>query len=187
LVDSVNTFDLTCNVSWSAPLHHERTPSGVPFIVLSILWMKTTHGEGANIVASGVDNVMNPVLALIHHLSANYSMPADAPFFAFETDTNGWAPMTCSWFMERCNTVWKMASLPQLSGHCFRIGGATELLLQDTQPDVVAMQGRWKSWAFLEYWRKINLILPMFITLSLLDSCIAMVQSSMSSFSHHYQ
>ncbi|KAG1834998.1 hypothetical protein F4604DRAFT_1505732, partial [Suillus subluteus] len=85
--------------------------------------------------------------------------------FAFETDTGGWAPMTHSWFLNCCNEIWKRADLFELSGHCFRIGGAMELLLRGTPeslcvlvipttpPDIVAMQGRWKSRAFLEYWR----------------------------------
>jgi hypothetical protein len=68
----------------------------------------------------------------------------------------------------------------------FRIGGATELLLRGTPPDVVAMQGRWKSRAFLEYWRKINSILPVFITSAFSDSRIMMINSSMNTFSHHY-
>lgn len=187
VVDSVNTFNPSRHVSRNAPLRHGRTPTGVPFIVLSIPWTKTTHGEGANLVASGIDNVTSPVSALIHHLAANSSVPGWAPFFAFETDTNSWAPLTRMWFMNRCNEVWKLANLPQLSGHCFRIGGATELLLRGTPPDVVAMQGRWKSRAFLEYWRKIDSILPMFITSSLSDSRVAVIHSSMTSFARRYQ
>jgi hypothetical protein len=187
LTHSVNSFDPMRNVSRNAPLRRDRTPTGVPFIILSIPWTKTTHTDSANIVASGVDDPSNPVLALVHHLSANSSVPGIAPFFAFETDSGGWAPMTRTWFINRCNEVWRVAGLSELSGHCFRIGGATELLLRGTPPDVVAMQGRWKSRAFLEYWCKIDSILPMFITSSLSDSHIAMVHSSMSSFSRRYQ
>jgi hypothetical protein len=187
LTNSVNSFDPTCNVSHNAPLRRDCTPTGVPFIILSIPWTRTTHTDSANIVASGVDDPSNPVSALVHHLLANSSVPGIAPFFAFEMDSGGWAPMTRTWFINRCNKVWRVAGLSELSGHCFRIGGATELLLRGTPPDVVAMQGRWKSRAFLEYWRKIDSILPMFITSLLSDSRIAMVHSSMSSFSRHYQ
>ncbi|KAF8230757.1 hypothetical protein L208DRAFT_1280409, partial [Tricholoma matsutake] len=44
------------------------------------------------------------------------------------------------------------------------IGGATELLLQGTDLNVVATQGHWLSRAFLEYWHQIESILPLFIS-----------------------
>ncbi|KAG2136340.1 uncharacterized protein EDB93DRAFT_1242404 [Suillus bovinus] len=167
LIDSANSFDST--------RHAPRN------------WTKTTHGEGTNLIASGVEDPSNLVSAIMHHLSANASVPDSAPFFAFETDQGSWAPMIWTWFVNRCNEIWKIAGLPGLSGHCFRIGGATELLLRETPPDVVAMQGRWKSRAFLEYWRKTDLILPVFITSSFSDSRIAMINSSMNAFSRRYQ
>ncbi|KAG1842573.1 DNA breaking-rejoining enzyme, partial [Suillus tomentosus] len=183
VVNSLNTFTPSRHVSRSAPLRRGVTATGVDFIVLTIPWTKTSHGEGANLVASIINDPSNPVSALNHHLSANASIPGDAPFFAFETESGGWAPMTRPWFLNRCNEIWKRADLQELSGHCFRIGGATELLLRGTPPDIVAMQGRWKSRSFLEYWRKIDSILPVFVTSSLTDSRIAMLQSSMSAFS----
>ena len=90
--------------------------------------------------------------------------------------------MTKGWFMDRCEEVWEAAGLPRLSGHAFRIGGATELLLRGTPPEVVAVQGRWKSQAFLEYWRRIEGILPLFITNSFRSSRAALVVRTMSSF-----
>ncbi|KAG2140217.1 DNA breaking-rejoining enzyme [Suillus bovinus] len=187
LIDSANSFDPTHHTPRNAPLRHGRASMGVPYIILTIPWTKTTHGEGANLIASGVEDPSNPVSAIMHHLSANASVPDSAPFFAFKTDQGSWAPMTRTWFVNRCNKIWKIAGLPGLSGHCFRIGGATELLLRGTPPDVVAMQGRWKSRAFLEYWRKIDSILPVFITSSFSDSRIAMINSSMNAFSCRYQ
>ncbi|KAG1876018.1 hypothetical protein C8R48DRAFT_591924 [Suillus tomentosus] len=187
LIDSVNSFNSSRHISRNAPLHRDRTPKGVPFIVLKIPWTKMSHGEGASIVASGIDDLSNPVSTIIHHLSANASVPESAPFFAFETEHGSWALMIHPWFLNRCNEIWMLAGLPELLGHCFRIGGATELLLRGTPPDVVAMQGRWKSRAFLKYWRKIDSILPIFITSSFSDSRIVMINSSMSAFTHQYQ
>jgi hypothetical protein len=59
-------------------------------------------------------------------------------------------------------------------------------LLHGVPPDVVAIQGRWKSQAFLEYWRKIESILPLFVTASFSDSHAAMINSSMDSFARRY-
>ncbi|KAG2096757.1 DNA breaking-rejoining enzyme [Suillus discolor] len=187
LIDSTNSFNPSRHASRSAPLQHGCTPTGIPLLILKIPWTKTSHGEGASIVASGVDDPSNPISAIIHHLLANALVPEAAPFFAFKTDHGSWAPMICPWFLNRCNEIWKSAGLPELTGHCFRTGGATELLLRGTPPDVVTMQGRWKSRAFLKYWRKIDSILPIFITSLFSDSCIAMINSSMNAFSRHYQ
>ncbi|KAG2337080.1 hypothetical protein BDR05DRAFT_978613 [Suillus weaverae] len=99
----------------------------------------------------------------------------------------GWAAMTRPWFLARCNQIWKEAELPELTGHCFCIGGASELLLRGIPPDIVAMQGRWKSRAFLEYWRKIESILPLFVTSSSMDARIALVYLSMDSFAKCYK
>jgi hypothetical protein len=130
-------------------------------------WTKTTKEEGADIVLTSVRGPLNPVVVFHHHLSANALVPTNAPLFAFETAACGWAPMTKPWFMESVSEVWKMAGLNHtLHGHGFRIGGASELLMQGVPPDVVATQGRWKSCAFLEFWRRIEAISPIFITRS---------------------
>ncbi|KIO03807.1 hypothetical protein M404DRAFT_144593 [Pisolithus tinctorius Marx 270] len=74
--------------------------------------------------------------------------------------------MTHSWFLQRCNQIWTSAGYPDMPGHTFHIGGATELLLQGVPPDIVTTQGRWKSQAFLDYWHQISSILPLFISSS---------------------
>ncbi|KAG1855606.1 hypothetical protein F4604DRAFT_1932255 [Suillus subluteus] len=65
--------------------------------------------------------------------------------------------MTKPWFLNRCNEIWVAAGHATMPGHTFCIGGATELLLEGVPPDVVAVQGCWKSCAFLDYWRQIVL------------------------------
>lgn len=85
--------------------------------------------------------------------------------------------------MDRCNEVWKACGLPEMTGHSFRIGGATYLLLLGTHPDVVAMQGGWESRAFLDYWRRIESILPLFIAFGdSLDTRIQAIRASFDNF-----
>ncbi|KIK74172.1 hypothetical protein PAXRUDRAFT_176490, partial [Paxillus rubicundulus Ve08.2h10] len=50
-----------------------------------------------------------------------------------------------------CNNVWVQNSFPSMPGHAFCISGTTELLLQGINLDIIAVQGRWTSWAFLDY------------------------------------
>ncbi|EJD42254.1 hypothetical protein AURDEDRAFT_43481, partial [Auricularia subglabra TFB-10046 SS5] len=56
-------------------------------------------------------------------------------------------------FLSRLNEIWSAAGMVRISGHCFHIGGTTALLRAGVEPEVVKMAGRWKSDAFLRYWR----------------------------------
>ncbi|KIK48498.1 hypothetical protein CY34DRAFT_785608 [Suillus luteus UH-Slu-Lm8-n1] len=187
VINSQSGFVPDRHVSRSTSFRRCAPLNRTPYSVLHIPWTKTTHAAGADIIASKLDDPTNPVVALNHHLASNASVPLSAPFFAFETRDGSWAPLTRPWFLSRCNQVWRESGLLELTGHCFRIGGASELLLRGVPPDVVAMQGRWKSRAFLEYWRKIESILPLFITSSFTDSRVSMVHASMDSFSRKYK
>lgn len=180
VISSLSNFDYLKHVSRAAGVMFSQTPNGTHFAFFHIPWSKTTGFDGADIVASDIQDPTSPVYALRQHLYANKDVPDSTPFFAWQTADGSWAPMTKDWFMSRCNEVWVEAGLSQLTGHCFRIGGATELLLRCNSPDVVAAQGHWKSRAFLEYWRRIESILPVFIVDSFLDSRAQFVSDSIS-------
>jgi hypothetical protein len=186
LVPSINSFDPTHHVSRSVLITYRTTAAGARYASFHIPWTKTTHGDGDFITVSKVDDPTNPYDALVHHMSANSAVPLSAPLFAFETET-GWAPLTRTWFITRCNNVWSSEGLQTLSGHCFRIGGATELLLRGTPSDIVAAQGRWKSRSFLDYWRRIESILPTFIASSIQDSRFSLIRASMDSYERRYR
>ncbi|KAE9386407.1 hypothetical protein BT96DRAFT_839276, partial [Gymnopus androsaceus JB14] len=64
--------------------------------------------------------------------------------------------LTKSVFLKRCNKAWARHNVPRMTGHCFRIGGTTYYLTQGIAPDIVKMLGRWKSDAFLKYWRDLD-------------------------------
>ncbi|KAH9848675.1 hypothetical protein C2E23DRAFT_738921 [Lenzites betulinus] len=182
LLPSANAFDTEKHVARGAKPAFRVLPGGATYAIFHIPWTKTTKMAGADIILTANSDATNPVLALRHHLQANAAIPDSAPLFAFETASGGWAPMTRTWFLDRCNAVWEAAKLDKLQGHCFRIGGATELLLRGVHPDVVATQGGWKSRAFLEYWRKIESILPLFISDSFTKSRLQLVERSMHAF-----
>jgi hypothetical protein len=78
------------------------------------------------------------------------------------------------------------AGFEPLLAHAFRIGGCTEMLLRGVNPDVVCVQGRWVSKAFLQYWRKIQSILPLFISKSFSVAHVSLTSSSMSRFASKY-
>jgi hypothetical protein len=140
IIISANVFDPSRHAARSAPFACRSPLEGTKYSVLHIPWTKTSHVEGADIILSNLDNITNAYTAVNHHLNANASVPLNAPFFAYETSNGQWAAMTKPWFLARCNQIWKTANRLELTGHCFRIGGATELLLRGVPPDVVAVQ-----------------------------------------------
>ncbi|KAG1792598.1 uncharacterized protein HD556DRAFT_1239045, partial [Suillus plorans] len=187
IIPSLNSFDPTHHVSHSAIISYRVTPSGARYASFHIPWTKTTHGEGDFITVSRIDDPTNPYDALVHHIAANSVVTPSAPLLAFETQS-GWAPMTRAWFLTRCNNVWKSSEgLETLSGHCFWIRGATELLLRGTPPNIVVVQGCWKSRSFLDYWRRIESIRPTSIASSMQDSRISLIKASMDSYERRYK
>jgi len=87
--------------------------------------------------------------------------------------------------MDHINTIWSAAGHPVMPGHAFRIGRAMELLLEGVHPDNVATQGHWKSRAFLDYWRQIESVLPLFVaTAASAPIALMHLQSNMHEYRH---
>lgn len=182
-VPSANGFNPERHVARKAKLRLRTTAKGINFYTLTLPWSKTTNVAGLDITFTDCDDITSPVLALTQHLLLNTHIPSIAPFMAYESTTSaGWAPLTRDWFLHRCNTIWRKTDMATLTGHSFRIGGATELLLRGTPPDIVAAQGSWKSRAFLEYWRKVDHILPLFISDSFTANRLSSLRKTMRSY-----
>ena len=161
---SRNVFDPTIHVPCSTPIKSGTAREGRDFVAVHIPYSKTRKACGDDIQLIDIDHITNPITAFKNHMDRNPGIPNNAPLFAFRTADLGWAPMTKLWFMERCNEVWKTAGMESLAGHSFRIGGTTHLLSMGIDPWVVMVIGRWTSTAFVHYWRKIENIIPRFIS-----------------------
>src|ERR1700722_4153373 len=185
LIPSPNTFDPIKHASRDTNLMFASVGSA-DYASLHIPWTKTTGIDGAIISITSRDDPSCPLAALRHHLLCNQGVPSSAPFFSYRTNTGSWSPVTKGWFLARCNQVWKDAGLLEMLGHGFRIGGATHLLLLGVAPDIVAVQGRWLSRAFLEYWRRVESILPLFISKSGMASRVDALLTSMDSYRRKY-
>jgi hypothetical protein len=104
----------------------------------------------------------DPVQAMRYHLHVNrYALDGETPLFAYKTAYGSSRPLTKEAFLRRCNDVWRARGQSQHTGECFRIGGATELLLAGAAPHVVKMSGRWSDDAFLRDWPSTGAILAM--------------------------
>ncbi|KAJ7739025.1 hypothetical protein DFH07DRAFT_752328 [Mycena maculata] len=121
---------------------------------------KTKRSRGESTFLSKQKGFSDPVHAVEHHLSTNQLESTD-PLFSYRTSNGGLLALTKCKFMAHFNQVWGAFGLPKSTGHCFRIGGTTELLLAGVPPDVVKMMGRWSSDSFLRYWCSLHRIAPL--------------------------
>lgn len=178
-----NKFDPAYHVTKGTQITSKVTRDGIPYITFHIPWSKTTGFLGADIVLTTRDDFSNPTQSLLWHRVVNASVPEHAPLFSYETDRNGgWSALTRDSFLKTCNEIWEAAGLDSAHGHSFRIGSATELLLEGVAPVVVQRHGKWKTQeSFMRYWRKIDSILPTFLS-SHDPSLISRLRASMECF-----
>lgn len=83
VIPSPGTFDLAKHVSKHAPIVYHTLPSGVLYTSFHILWSKTAHAVGADVIATAVDNPTSAISALCHHATLNVSVPPHAPLFSY--------------------------------------------------------------------------------------------------------
>lgn len=141
-----------------------------PYYVLTIPFDKVNgiDGREVTIVTVDPDPKLDPVAALDTHLFVNEFEDPDAPLFSsipldpasFPTP---WYPLTASYFTRRTNEALHAAGRSSVTGHSYRIGGATYYLQLGTPPDHVKVAGGWKSDAFLRYWRELTSIALVFL------------------------
>jgi hypothetical protein len=117
---------------------------------ISLPSSKTHSARGESVVLLPQKGSTDPVQAVQYHLHVNQP-DGKSPLFAYKT-AYGLRPLTKEAFLRRCNDVWRAQGLPQHMGECFRIGGATELLLASVPPHIVKKSGRWSDDAFLRDW-----------------------------------
>jgi hypothetical protein len=117
-----------------------------------------THRNGQDVVLVDQQTLINPILLLKNHIRKS-NIPSDKHIFSY-TSTGGLRSLSKPFFLQRCNDIWLLLGYPRTTGHCFRIGGTTELLVAGVHPDVVKATGRWSSESFLRYWRSLDAIAP---------------------------
>ncbi|TDL22880.1 hypothetical protein BD410DRAFT_699010, partial [Rickenella mellea] len=115
-------------------------------------WTKTKKSDGDSVLITRQIGPSDPIAALENHLNIN-SPDAHIPLFSYHSSSNTVLFLTKADLLSRCNAIWVAARHPSCSGHAFRIGGTTELLLSGVPPDIVKAMGRWSSDSFLRYWR----------------------------------
>ncbi|KIY62501.1 hypothetical protein CYLTODRAFT_426868 [Cylindrobasidium torrendii FP15055 ss-10] len=132
--------------------------------MLNLPWGKTSLAAGAKVpLCTQASKAINTTRIWELHRVVN-EVEGDAPLCSYmEGDQR--KLLSRADFMRRCNEVWAEKGLEPLTGHSFRIGGATHYLVNGVQPNVVKAMGRWKSDAFEAYWRDLEALAAIHIEL----------------------
>ncbi|KAJ6538486.1 hypothetical protein DFH09DRAFT_1323724 [Mycena vulgaris] len=121
-------------------LQKPSTAAGSHILRLPYTKTKGSQRRGHHAM-SPTRRVHDPIHAVEAHLKTN-DVPADMPLFSHRDHRGGLLCLTRKKFLRRCNEIWGPHGFPTCTGHSFRIGGMTELLLAGVNPDVVQAMGR---------------------------------------------
>ena len=121
-----------------------------------------THPHGEEVVLVDQDNPINPISLLKNHIHIS-GIPRDGLLLSFRK-SDDLIVLDKASFLRCCNDVWQPLGHPRFTGHSFRIGGTTKLLIAGILPDVVRVTGHWSSESFLRYWRSLKDLAPHYIS-----------------------
>jgi hypothetical protein len=121
---------------------------------LHLPWSKTQKARGDDVWIPRQEAPLDPIHALHKHFIKN-KLNINHPIAAYRDTHGNVITLTRSKFVRRINEILRgtKKGYPRISGHCFRIGGTTFYLVSGVPPDMVKKFGRWRSQAFLDYWR----------------------------------
>jgi hypothetical protein len=117
-------------------------------------WTKVTRFKGATVSLLHQEPSLDATSTICKHLSAS-PLSSCALLCEYRID-NSIHVLDKKTFMNMCNSVWSTYGWPTITGHSFRIGGTTALLVSGVDPSVVKKMGRWSSEAYLRYWRSVE-------------------------------
>lgn len=123
---------------------------------------KCGNSRGEAIIVCRQVGIEDPISALDQHLSLNAGSGSD-PLCSYLSSDGSRIVLTKARFLKRCNSIWSRLGYARFTGHAFRIGGTTHLLLAGLPPDVIKALGRWSSDAFLRYWRSLDKLGPLYL------------------------
>jgi hypothetical protein len=156
----------TSRAAFSATLHPTQAAwTDCESASLAIPWTKTTQSKGATVTLSPQQSRTCAIRAMRAYIRGA-AAPASSPLFAYAGRNGSILPLTKKALLDRINGVWVGLGNSLISGHSFRIGGATELLCRGVNPDIMRVAGRWvkASRSFGRYWRKEDEIVPKHVT-----------------------
>ncbi|KAF8814323.1 hypothetical protein BYT27DRAFT_7082514 [Phlegmacium glaucopus] len=121
---------------------------------LHLPWSKTQKARGDDVWIPRQEAPLDPIHAIHKHFIKN-KLHTSHPIATYRDVHNNIVTLTRPQFIRRINQILigTGKGFPRITGHCFRIGGTTFYLVSGVPPDMVKKFRRWRSHAFLEYWR----------------------------------
>ena len=113
--------------------------------MLLLPWTKVNQSQGNLVTLTSQLRPLNPSAANRCHCFLNIP-PSTTHLYAFKTP--GLKPLTNINFLCCCNSIWEHLGAHRVTGHTFKIGRMTKLLLAGIPPDVVKTMGCWSSDSF---------------------------------------
>ncbi|KAA1099237.1 hypothetical protein PGTUg99_050287 [Puccinia graminis f. sp. tritici] len=116
--------------------------------IITIWFAKTaTGGNTQQLFLTTTNNKLCPVKALINRITGG--SPTDSLFGI--TGEAGRTNLTKSYCTRRLQAAWQSLGLYDLSGHSFRVGGASLRNALEVEIDTICKLGRWKSSCYKLY------------------------------------
>ncbi|KIP03135.1 hypothetical protein PHLGIDRAFT_78049 [Phlebiopsis gigantea 11061_1 CR5-6] len=151
-VKSLRDFDPSRHLT-RANAHFGHDTDGKPYFRLDLPSAKTAkHGEVQHVFITkqgtlcGIDSLFNLGRVVP-------AQTAQDPLFSWRDRLGSVRPMVKAKALARINGIFARHGWGTAFGHSFRIGGASFLLGQGVDPEVVRLAGRWKSLAYETYIR----------------------------------
>jgi hypothetical protein len=119
-------------------------------------WTKTTGKSGALVTLPPQASPFDPTKAICHHIVTSRLL--DSALLCEYVEGGKVRTLDKENFMAMCNGIWSLHGFQRITGHSFRIGGTTSLLLSGVDAEIVKGMGRWSSDAFKLYWRKVEVL-----------------------------
>jgi hypothetical protein len=141
---------LPTRAKWSLNTDSKRSSS------IYLPWTKTTGKAGALVTLPIQSTPLDPTRAICLHLVT--SALDDSALLCEYVEGNLVKVLDKEHFMAMCNSIWSLHGFQRITGHSFRIGGTTSLLLSGVDAEIVKGMGRWSSDAFKLYWRKVEVL-----------------------------
>lgn len=125
---------------------------GLSHVIVKVRGAKTARpGEAQDLLLNAQPNCLCPVKAILRCISSVRS-PKDS-LFGYPGGMDGRRNLSRSIVVNRCQGIWRMYGWTSLSGHSFRVGGASLRAALGVPHEDIQKLGRWTSTCYLIYLR----------------------------------
>lgn len=130
-----------------------KPAEGMSHVLLLVRGAKTANpGEHQTILLNSQVNLLCPVRAVLRRVASATS--TDDALFSYVDDNNVRKNLRRSDVVSRCQAVWRTYGWNSISGHSFRVGGASLRAALGVPHQDIKSLGRWTSECYTLYPRK---------------------------------